>query len=236
MLRLPTDTQRLSIVGRTGSGKTVAAVWHLSNANFESMPWVVYDFKRDSLLRQISELGQQIDAGAYEIGLEDLPTRPGIYFVHPHPDDIEPVRAQMMRIWEQENTGVFVDEGYMVCGPLNPNPAFRTLLTQGRSMHIPMIILSQRPVWLDRFAFSESDFYQIFALNHSGDRKKIQEYIPDNLNKPLPPYHSYYHDVGKSETVVMRPVPTDAQILAVFARKFEAMRPKREKSRIYPTL
>lgn len=228
-LRLPDDTQRLSIVGRTGSGKTVAAVFHLSNTDFDSMPWIVYDFKRDPLLRRIADLGASMEIGASHIGLDEVPRRPGIYFVHPHPDDIFPVRNQMMRIWEQENTGVFVDEGYMVCGPTNPNPAFRSLLTQGRSKHIPMIILSQRPVWLDRFAFSESDFYQVFSLNHSGDRKKIQEYIPADLSEPLPPYHSYYHDVGKSETYVMRPVPTDEEILSVFAAKFEAMRPKKSR-------
>lgn len=228
-MRLPDDTQRISIVGRTGSGKTVAAVWHLSNAAFDSMPYIVYDFKRDPLLAKIAAIGYELQIGAYHIGLEDMPTRPGIHFVHPHPDDILPVRHQMMRIWEQENTGVFVDEGYMVCGPTNPNPAFRSLLTQGRSKHIPMIILSQRPVWLDRFAFSESDFYQVFALNHSGDRKKINEYIPADLSKPLPRFHSYYHDVGNSETVVMKPVPTDEDILSVFAARFELMRPKRHR-------
>ncbi len=228
-MRLPTDTQRLSIVGRTGSGKTVAAVWHLSNAAFDRMPWVVYDFKRDALLQRIADLGAEMEIGADHIELDDLPTRPGIHFVHPHPDDIMPVREQMMKIWEQEHTGVFVDEGYMVCGPLNPNPAFRSLLTQGRSKHIPMIILSQRPVWLDRFAFSESDYYQIFALNHSGDRKKIQEYIPEDLSERLPPFYSYYHDVSASETVVMKPVPTDDEVLAVFAARFESMRPKKRR-------
>lgn len=224
-MRLPNDTQRLSIVGRTGSGKTVAAVWHLSNMPFDEMPFVVYDFKRDTLLSKIAALGAEMKIGAYQLGLEEMPTVPGIYFVHPHPDDILPVRQQMMRIWEHENIGVFVDEGYMVCGPSNPNPAFRSLLTQGRSKHIPMIILSQRPVWLDRFAFSESDFYQVFDLNHVKDRRTINEYVPADLNAPLPPFHSYYHDVGKKETYVMKPVPMDDEILAKFAAKFEAMRP-----------
>jgi len=218
-MRLPDDTQRLSIVGRTGSGKTVAAVWHLSHAAFDVMPWVVYDFKRDSLLSQIGELD-----GAEHIDTDFIPRRPGIYFVHPHPDDVELVQAQMWGIWAQENTGVYVDEGYMVCGPSNSNSAFRSLLTQGRSKRIPMIILSQRPVWLDRFVFSESDFYQLFALNHSGDRKKMMEYIPADLSRPLPEYHSYYHDVARAETVVVKPVPIADEILKVFDRRLEPVR------------
>jgi hypothetical protein len=218
-MRFPDDTQRISIVGRTGSGKTVAAVYHLSMADFDVMPWIVYDFKRDKLLSEIGEL-----EGTEHIDTNFVPKRPGIYFVHPHPDDADLVQSQMWKIWAQENTGVYVDEGYMVCGPTNSNSAFRSLLTQGRSKHIPLIVLSQRPVWLDRFVFSESDFYQLFALNHSGDRKKMMEYIPADLSRPLPEYHSYYHDVATAETVVLKPVPTSDQILDVFDRRLTAMR------------
>ena len=223
-LTLPDDTQRTSIVGRTGSGKTVAAVWHLSHANFVHRPWIVYDFKRDSLLGRLGEL-----EGTEHIDTDYTPTRPGIYFVHPHPDDTEAVESQMWQIWANEDTGVYVDEGYMVCGPSNSNSAFRSLLTQGRSKHIPMIILSQRPVWLDRFVFSESDFYQLFHLNHSGDRKKMAEYIPADISEPLPKFHSYYHDVAEAKTVVLRPVPTSEEILEVFDARLDAMRLKKRR-------
>jgi hypothetical protein len=221
-LNLPDDTQRIVIIGRTGSGKTVIAVWHFSNANWDQMPWIVYDFKRDSLIGQISEL-----PGVEIIGMDTVPRKPGIYIVQPHPDDVPQVTAQMAGIWQQQNTGVFVDEGYMVCGPANPNKWFRTLLTQGRSLHIPMIVLTQRPVWLDRFVFSEADFYQVLALNHSGDRAKINEYIPHNISRKLPKYHSYYHDVAEGETMIVKPVPTGDEILEVFRSRLERMHKKR---------
>jgi hypothetical protein len=230
-MRLPDDTQRLSIVGRTGSGKTVAAIWHLSNANFHEMPWVVYDFKRDKSLARIGDFAQQDLPVAY-IGTDTVPREPGIYFVQPHPDETEAVQTQMWRIWEQENIGVYADEGYLVCGPANQNSAFRSLLTQGRSKHIPMIILSQRPVWLDRFVFSESDFYQVFHLNHVGDRKKMMEYIPANISASLPPYHSYYHDVSEGETFVMKPVPEMEVILSTFEKRLEAMKPSKKRWKV----
>jgi hypothetical protein len=221
-MNYPNETQRLSIVGRTGSGKTYAAGWHLSRANFDTMPWIVYDFKRDSLLAEIANL-----EGAEHIDLDEVPTKPGIYFVHPMPDDHEAVQAQMWRIWRNENTGVYIDEGYMVCGPPVINRPFRTLLTQGRSKHVPMIILSQRPCWLDRFVFTESDFYQVFALNHKGDRAKMMEYIPADLSHPLPQYSSYYHDVSAAETVVMKPVPDFDTILQTFDSRLQAMRKRK---------
>jgi hypothetical protein len=221
-IRFPNNTQRTSIIGRTGTGKTVIAVYHLSNYDFDKYPWVVYDFKRDSLLAEIGDI-----PGAEHIGTDYVPNKPGIYFVHPMPDDKELVEQQMWGIWQRENMGVYVDEGYMVCPPgAAPNRAFRALLTQGRSKRIPMIILSQRPVWLDRFVFSESDFYQVLALNHKGDRKTMMEYVPANLDEPLPPYHSYYHDVSKGKTVVMKPVKTDDEILDVFDMKLAKLRKK----------
>lgn len=221
-MQLADDTQRTSIVGRTGSGKTAAAVWHLSEANFTAMPWLVYDFKQDGLLSEIAALD-----GAEHIGLEEVPRKPGLYFVHPLPHEIEAVQAQLWKVWGQENTGIYCDEGYMMAPPPAVNPAFRSLLTQGRSKHIPMIILSQRPVWLDRFVFSESDFYQVFALNHSGDRKKMMEYIPADLNKRLPEFWSYYHDVSAAETVVCKPVPFGPEVMEVFDKRLATLKRKR---------
>ncbi len=217
-MNLPDNTKRISIIGRTGSGKTVIAVWHLSKANFDEVPWIVYDFKRDSLLGKVGAL-----KGTEHIDTSVIPSKPGIYFVHPQPDDKDLVERQMWGVWAQENTGVYVDEGYMVCSPTNPNRAFRSLLTQGRSKHIPMIILSQRPVWLDRFVFTESDYYQVLALNHKGDRKIMMEYIPADLSQRLPRFHSYYHDVAEDQTFVVKPVPTSDAILEVFETRLAKM-------------
>lgn len=185
---------------------------------FDLMPWIVYDFKMDALLNEIP--------GVEHIPITTLPTKPGVYLVHPHPDDMEGVRQQMGKIWAQENTGVYCDEGYMVCGPGRPNPWFRALLTQGRSKQIPMIILSQRPVWLDRFVFSESEFYQVFSLNDSRDIETIEEYVPAKLQAKLPRFHSYYYDVAADKVTVLKPVPDKPAIKDAFAARFEKMREK----------
>jgi hypothetical protein len=222
-MRLPDDSQRLTVVGRTGSGKTQAAVWHLAHRSWDVMPWIVFDFKLDELLNSIP--------GAVHINTEDLPIDPGIYLVHPHPDDLGAVRAQMRRIWEARNIGVYVDEGYMVCSPTSPNPEFRALLTQGRSLNIPVITLSQRPVWLDRFVYSESDFYQVFTLNDRRDRQTIASYIPEgeaDLDERLPDFYSWYYDVGRDELVKLKPVPDQAGILAIFEERLEEMEEEEE--------
>jgi hypothetical protein len=95
---------------------------------------------------------------------------------------------------------------------------FRACLTQGRSLHIPMIVLSQRPVEMDLFVFTEADFIQTFALSYSKDRKRVEEYTDEEkLNyRILPKYHSYYYDVSDGKMVMWGPVPgRDALIHSV---------------------
>jgi hypothetical protein len=227
MIRTPGPKQRISVVGRTGTGKTVAAVWHLSRAQFDKMPWVVYDFKRDELIARIQALGEE--SRVYEIGTDEVPRYPGIYIVHPHPDDLPLVRAQMMGIWERTNTGVYVDEGYMVCGPQNQNPSFRLLLTQGRALRIPMIIVSQKPSWMDSFTFSEADFFQIFDLTFRGDQKRVMEYVPADVTVPLPEFHSYYYDAARRDIKVLKPVPNGDKIIAEIDRRLEVLREKKKR-------
>lgn len=207
-MRFPSDTQRHVIVGRTGTGKTQAGIYALSVRSIQTIPWIVYDFKADELINEIPF--------AKHIELSDMPEKPGVYIVHPHPDQVSEIEAQMWKIWERENMGVFVDEGYMVCNPLQPNRAFRSILTQGRSKHVPVIILSQRPVWLDRFVFSEADFFQVFPLNDKRDRATIASYMPVNLDERLPDYHSYYYDVARDSVAIMKPVPVKVKILNSF--------------------
>ena len=204
---LPNDTQRLAIVGRTGSGKTQAAAWHLSNRSYDKMPWIIFDFKYDTLLNEID--------GVQELKLGQIPKKPGLYIVHPMPDQEDEVDDYLIKIWANENIGVYIDEGYMI----KDRRALRSILTQGRSKHIPMIILSQRPVWLSRFVFSEADFYQIFWLNDQRDRKTLAAFVPFDMHEKLENYHSIYYDVGNDKLYRWQPVPDKETILATFDRR-----------------
>jgi len=215
-MNFPSDKQRLTIVGATGSGKTQAAMWHLSRRDYLSRPWIVYDYKYDSMINQIE--------GAIHIAVTDEPpTQPGIYIVHPDPGEVDEVASQMWQIWKQENIGVYIDEGYMVG---NNNRAFRTLLTQGRSKHIPMIILSQRPVWMDKFVFTESEFFQVFRLQNTRDIKNVGEFIPHDITKRLPEYYSYYYDAPDDSLVILKPVPNENVILDTFSMRLQTLKIK----------
>lgn len=219
--RLPNDQQRISILGATGSGKTQAGLWHLSHRNFHEMPWLIYNYKRDESVDGIPYL--------QEISVNEVPVRPGVYVVHPMPEaDDFAVEQQMKAAWLRGRIGLFIDEGYMIA---RENQSYTWILTQGRSKYIPVIALSQRPVWMNRFTFSESEFYQVFRLQHRKDRRTVEEYIPANLEAMLPEYHSWYYDTGRHQLTVFRPVPTLNTIYGTFSRRLAEMKRQQRNQR-----
>ena len=94
--------------------------------------------------------------------------------------------------------------------------AYQAILSQGRSRSIPAITLTQRPVWVNRFALSEADYYAIFHMNDRRDRQTIGAFLPIDLETPLPPRHSWYYDVARDRVFRLLPVPSRDEILDRF--------------------
>lgn len=222
-VRLPNRSHRITLVGRTGTGKTVGGLWHLSNANLKH-PWLIINSKADEHINSI-EKAEHIDFNKVP-GKKDS----GLFVINPLPSDYTPpklteksaVESYLWKIWEREDIGIFCDEGYM----MGNNPAFEACLTQGRSRRIPMIVCTQRPVWISRFCFSESDFFQVFHLNDARDRSTIESFVPIDFDdeESLLEYESWYFDVGKNKLFRFKPVPPIEQTLRVFDSKLEARR------------
>lgn len=203
--RLPGLTHRTAVLGRTGSGKTRLAVWLLSHAPFDKQPYVVLDYKLEGLFQQTDRIK--------EIGLNEVPKHPGVYIIRPLPTDDVAVENWLWKAHQRERVGLYVDEGYGIDAK---SEALRAVLTQGRSKRLPVIFISQRPSWISRFVLSEADFFAVFQLNDRFDRQRVGALVPSermNLETTLPPFHSWWYDVGKDNVMVMKPVPDDQEIL-----------------------
>ncbi len=221
-LQRPSDSDRTIVFGRTGSGKTVGALHHLSGSSFDLKPWIIFDYKGDKLIRGIQ------DAGAREIDVRKKPpTKPGLYVVRPDVQEPAITNDFLLNVWRQEETGLFFDEGFMV--PQNrPYKAFDHIMTQGRSKNIPVIACYQRPAWLSQFATSQADYFRVYHLHKPEDRAKANEYMGEakgpkgeliGVNYRLPDHYSLWYDVGNDQATVLRPSPPPEAVLGAFEQR-----------------
>ncbi|MDE2019916.1 MAG: hypothetical protein KGJ13_06260 [Patescibacteria group bacterium] len=184
----------------------------MSGKDFELQPWLMVNTKGDKHLLQIAALD-----GVQTISVNDTPGDTGLYHVQPKmPEQGPELDAMLGRIWEKGNCGIYIDEGYMI----HPANNLNACLTQGRSRNIPMIVLSQRPVWISKFVFSECDYVQLFNLKRRNDRKEATDFVPVDKDYRLAPHCSYWYNEATELLVEFGPVPNNAAILDTFRSKF----------------
>src|SRR5271156_6267982 len=216
MFQFPSLNDRKTLIGRTGSGKTQAGAWLLSESPFDRQPFVILDYKREPLFDQI--------ARRKEISLREVPNKPGLYHLKLLPgEDDDALEKWLWKVWRQGSTGLFFDEGYLV--PKN-SAAWRSILVTGRSLRLPTFTLSQRPVSLPIWSISEADYYYVFHLNRKEDWDKVAGFVPQNENiwaenVRLPKFHSRWYDVGADQSLVLGPAPQAAHILGRFDERLK---------------
>lgn len=220
--RQPNNDEHMAIVGTNGTGKTQFGAWILSLKDLANQINFIVDYKGDELLNELKRT-REFDPR------KKLPTENGLYIIHAQPFEYfdEHMRAFMYRLWDRENAGLYVDEGYMI--PAEKRGAFQALLTQGRSKNIPVITLSQRPVGLNRFVFSESNHTVVFDLNDDRDKDVVKEFTPKGFTDWCPPdfgeldphtgemhlpkYHARWYNKPDRSRFVLRPVPSAPEIV-----------------------
>ena len=208
-MRLPKYDERTVIVGSTGSGKTALGLWLLSKRNFENRTTIIIDHKIDDNIKKIKCKHLDINSR--------IPDDGGFYVLYPNTLKVsvkqnhiidEKLTDILWTIWERGNYLVYIDEGMMI----NSNcPALKALLTQGRSKNVEMIILTQRPVEVSRFIFSESDYLGLMRLNDPRDLDVIKKAFGVDLSAPMGEFHWRWLDRKKNTLTMLSPVPMPKQ-------------------------
>lgn len=210
-MRIPSDSERQLFIGATGSGKTTLAMHVLSNRNITEMPYVILNTKDDEHLNQIPHV--------IEMDGLKLPKakhmKSGIFMARPRIGEYDGVEALMQEIWQRTHVGLFVDEALAISAPAHP--AYRTLLTQGRSRRNPVDSLTQRPVNIDRYAFSESEHFYVMRLNSMRELEPIYDQTGWDMEMSrLPEFHAYrFHGPSQAKSIVP-PAPSMDSILDTF--------------------
>lgn len=195
---LPGPSDRLTVIGRNGTGKTVLAAWVQSKQNFDKRPYVALDFKNEELWDKVG------DPPMRPLRLGDMPGKKGFYRMHVRPGQEDALEDWLWKVWERENIGLFVDEVSLV----PQKNAFKAILRQGRSKLIPVISCTQRPVDVDREVFTESQYISVFGLSDVRDYKTVQGFTQGaDIDKPLPKHWSYWFDTKQNALMTLKPVP-----------------------------
>jgi len=226
---LEVDGKRVIVFGDTGGGKTVFSLWLLSTRNFHEMPWIIVDYKGDKMIRKIGAFGAQtVDIK------KGPPTRPGLYIVRPDVTEPAEMNDFLLQVWENEATGIYMDEGFMV-PQHRPHKAFDHIMTQGRSKNVPVIACYQRSAWLSQFAMASADYFAIFRMKKPEDRDKIAGYVEDaytmqppglKVNQRLPKHYCLWYENDEDRLTMLSPCPPPDHILETFAARL-ARQPKK---------
>lgn len=205
---LPGVSDRTVVVGQTGSGKTWFGVWLLSHMNYDQMPWVIVDYKREALFRELGKASFRSllspDSAA--------PKKPGLHLLQPFESDDGAMDDFLWRIWKKGRCGIYIDEAMMI--PAGRGSAMRAILTQGRSLRIPVIALSQRPVEIDRYFFSEARCFAEFFLMDRDDRITLKRYTPFHPDNIPDTHHCYWYDSQSRKESYLAPVPPKETFLS----------------------
>jgi hypothetical protein len=206
---LPGASDRTTIIGGTGTGKTTLGAWVLSRQRFDARPWVCLDFKNEELWDLVGEPPIQ------ELKLGKMPGKRGLYRMQVRPGEDDALEDWLWKVWSKENIGLFADEVSLI----PQRNAFKAILRQGRSKRIPVISCTQRPVDCDREIFTESQFVSVFRLDDIRDYKIIQGFTRNaGIDRPLPDRWSYWYDKKHFHLSVLKPVPPPVNIASDLRR------------------
>jgi len=190
----PTD--RTTIVGRTGSGKTTLALTLVGG--YRAL--VIIDPKwRITLARTITVLGSAAEFA------QVYPQRSTRVIYRPDPENKEhgDVDDVIRRVLAYGRTCLEINEAMGLSTPQSILPSYMRAMTQGRELYVPVVSETQRPTGIHNVILSEAEHVFIFDLAVGSDRKKLGDIVGDSAQERVGrPFAFKYAGPGTAGDVI----------------------------------
>lgn len=161
----PGSTDRATIVGMTGSGKTtlvralLAVRAYVVVLDMKGLiRWAGYE-RHETLQSLIQSKHPRLVYAPNYIEMQDWDT----------------IDRFFEWIYRRRNTTLYVDEVYSVCRNNKIPFYYNAVLTRGREKKISVLSAVQRPKMIPITILSESEHFYLFRLQIRDDRKRVQE-------------------------------------------------------------
>lgn len=162
------QNERVTLVGKTGSGKTTFARCALRGVPRllvldpkGTCDWVP-EMEKDAL--RALKRGEPFQARVH--ALTELEWEEWMWLAYEHGDMV-----------------VYLDEVYGVVPPGKRSIALNALLTRGREFGIGVWSATQRPAWCPLTVLSEAEWLVIFRVQLKEDRKRLAAIVGDAVEK-----------------------------------------------------
>lgn len=203
----PDAGQRFVVAGRTGSGKSTLACWMLKRS---PQTWIILNPKHTEAFKHLPEVVTLKKWDEKQLRKELQRTK----YVSLNFSGDQATADYMDGIisWAHDSfsdIGVCADELYTIhSGSGKAGPGLTAWLTRGRERKQSFVGLTQRPVWVSRFCFSEADCISAMDLTMEADRNTLYEHTgqEDFLDRVLD-HRWLCYDVAGDRLVKYGPVP-----------------------------
>lgn len=185
MIRNIKGNERVAIAGKTGTGKTYLAK-HLTRG---LRRFVVFDSK--GTLTDWNTI--EWDKEAEHLLIEGEPVRARVLTpITDREQTLEYYDNIFSKILAAGDVTVYVDEAFAITE--NGVPIYlKALYTRGREFGVGVWASTQRPHGIPLFMLSEADHFFSFFLQFERDRKRMAEFMGEEVLTPARDVHGFYY-------------------------------------------
>ncbi len=176
---LPGPTDRVVLVGATGTGKSVAGQW-LLGGYYGQRQILVMDTKADPIWSGLDAV--KVKHAMALSRYRDAARWPVIVYT-PATSELneETLDAVCEWVYKRGDTVLMIDEATQVTSGTKPGPGVLDAVTRGRVRHVSVVSGTQRPVNVPPILLTEAEWFYCLTLRRRQDRETVNDYTEDRF-------------------------------------------------------